>query len=96
MPSLRMSMSICSLWGVVSFSICGATYPLFAMDSPIEAIGQLFPMRHYYMIYQMNIFNGFPISDAVLHWSALVLFCALPILTVWNIKKAMLVYKYLP
>ena len=57
MPSLRMSMSICSLWGVVSFSICGATYPLFSMDSPIQAIGQLFPMRHYYMIYQINIYN---------------------------------------
>ena len=42
MPSLRMSMSICSLWGVVSFSICGATYPLFSMDSPIQSIGQLF------------------------------------------------------
>lgn len=96
MPSLRMSMSICSLWGVVSFSICGATYPLFSMDSPIQSIGQLFPMRHYYMIYQMNIFNGFPMSDAVLHWGAMVLFCALPMLTVWNIKKAMLVYKYLP
>ena len=44
----------------------------------------------------MNIFNGFPMSDAVLHWGAMVLFCALPMLTVWNIKKAMLVYKYLP
>ncbi len=96
MPSLRMAMSICSLWGVVSFSICGATYPIFEMDAPIEAIGQLFPMRHYYMIYQMNIFNGFPMGDAVLHWGALVLFCALPLLTIWNIKKAMLVYKYLP
>lgn len=96
MPSLRMSMSICSLWGVVSFSICGATYPLFSMDSPIQSIGQLFPMRHYYMIYQMNIFNGFPMGDAVLHWGAMVLFCALPMLTIWNIKKAMLVYKYLP
>ena len=95
-PSLRMSMSMCSLWGVVSFSICGATYPLFSMDSPIQAIGQLFPMRHYYMIYQMNVFNGFPMSDAALHWCAMVLFCALPILTIWNIKKAMLVYKYLP
>ena len=96
MPSLRMSMSICSLWAVVSFSICGATYPLFAMDAPIEAIGQLFPLRHYYMIYQMNIFNGFPLSDAVLHWGALIIFCALPLLTIWNIKKAMLVYKYIP
>ena len=71
-------MEHCSLWGVVSFSICGATYPLFSMDSPIQSIGQLFPMRHYYMIYQMNIFNGFPMSDAVLHWGAMVLFCALP------------------
>ena len=96
MPSLRMSMSICSLWAVVSFSICGATYPIFSMDAPIEAIGQLFPLRHYYMIYQMNIFNGFPMWEAVLHWGALILFIALPILTVWNIKKAMLVYKYLP
>ena len=96
MPSLRMSMSICSLWAVVSFSICGATFPIFAMDAPIEAIGQLFPLRHYYMIYQMNIFNGFPMSEAILHWGALVLFCALPILTIWNIKKAMLVYKYIP
>lgn len=96
MPSLRMSMSICSLWAVVSFSICGATYPIFSMDAPIEAIGQLFPLRHYYMIYQMNIFNGFPMADAVLHWGALILFCALPMLTIWNIKKAMLVYKYLP
>ncbi len=95
-PSLRMSMSICSLWAVVSFSICGATYPIFAMDAPLQAMGQLFPMRHYYMIYQMNIFNGFPMSEAVLHWGALLLFCALPILTIWNIKKAMLVYKYIP
>ena len=85
-PSPRMSMSMCSLWGVVSFSICGATYPLFSMDSPIQAIGQLFPMRHYYMIYQMNVFNGFPMSDAALHWCAMVLFCALPILTIWNLS----------
>ncbi len=96
MPSLRMSMSICSLWAVVSFSICGATYPIFAMDSPIEAIGQLFPLRHYYMLYQMNIFNGFPLADAAMHWGALVIFIALPLLTVWNVKKAMLVYKYIP
>lgn len=43
MPSLRMSMSICSLWSVVSFSACGATYPVFAMDSMIQSMAQLFP-----------------------------------------------------
>ena len=69
MPSLRMSMSICSLWGVVSFSICGATYPLFAMDSPIEAIGQLFPMRHYYMMFQTVSIGRAQKSTSAPQWS---------------------------
>ena len=89
-------MSMCSLWAALSFSIMGSTFPVTAMSPAIQSLSALFPMRHYYMIYQMNIFNGFPMSDAVLHWGAMVLFCALPMLTVWNIKKAMLVYKYLP
>ena len=96
MPSLRMSMSICSLWSVISFSACGATYPVFAMDSMIQSLAQLFPLRHYYMIYQMCIFNGYPLSYAWFHIMALVIFICLPIFTINNIKKAMLVYVYIP
>ncbi len=96
MPSLRMSMSICSLWAVVGFSVAGATYPVFAMDSMIEAMAQLFPLRHYYMIYQICIFNGFPLADAWFNVAMLILFACLPILTLWNIKKAMLHYVYIP
>lgn len=54
-PSLRMSMSICSLWAVLGFSACGATFPAFSMDAMIEAIAQLIPLRHYYMVYQITI-----------------------------------------
>ncbi len=96
MPSLRMSMSICSLWSVISFSACGATYPVFAMDSMIQSLAQLFPLRHYYMIYQMCIFNGYPLSYAWFHFMALAIFICLPIFTINNIKKAMLVYVYIP
>ncbi len=96
MPSLRMSMSVCSLWSVVSISVCGATYPLFAMDSVIQSIAQLFPLRHYYMIYQMSIFNGFPLVDCWFHILALGVIVVLPLFTAWNIKKAMLVYTYIP
>lgn len=96
MPSLRMSMSICSLWAVVGFSVAGATYPVFAMDSMIEAMAQLFPLRHYYMIYQICIFNGFPLADAWFNIMMLILFACLPILTLRNIKKAMLHYVYIP
>lgn len=96
MPSLRMSMSICSLWSVVSFSACGATFPVFAMDSMIQAMAQLFPLRHYYMIYQMCIFNGYPLTYAWFNIMALLLFACLPFFTIRHIKKAMLEYVYIP
>ena len=96
MPSLRMSMSICSLWAVLSFSVCGATYPVFSMDSMLEAMAQLFPLRHYYMIYKISIFNDFPLTDCALNIGALVIFIALPILTVRNLRRAMLEYVYIP
>jgi len=89
-------MSICALWSVLSFSVCGATFPVFAMDSMIEALAQLFPLRHYYMIYQICIFNGFPLSDAYFNILALCAIAALPIFTIGHIKKAMLEYIYIP
>lgn len=96
MPSLRMSMSICSLWSVISFSACGATYPLFAMDSMIQSMAQLFPLRHYYMIYQMCIFNGYPLLYAWFNVLALVIFLFLPMFSISHIKTAMLKYVYIP
>ena len=95
-PSLRMSMSICSLWAALSFSIMGSTFPLNAMDPEIEAIAQLFPMRHYFMIYQINVFNGYSFMDAWPNIAALILFTFLPVMVLHRIKKAMLEYVYIP
>ena len=95
-PSLRMSMSICSLWGVLSFSTCGAAFPIFAMDTPITAMAQLFPLRHYYMVYQLNIFNGYPIEIAWFNYMALGIFICLPLFVMKSIRKAMTEYVYIP
>lgn len=95
-PSLRMSMSVCSLWAVVGFSACGATYPVFAMDGMLQSFSWLIPLRHYYMFYQICIFNGYPLADAWPYVVALVAFALLPMLTVRNIKRAMLEYVYIP
>lgn len=96
MPSLRMAMSICSLWAVLSFSMSGTAFPLSAMSSPLKAIAQLFPLRHYYMIYQLNIFNGYPIAYSWINITAMTVFIMLPILVTARIKKAALEYEYLP
>ena len=95
-PSLRMSMSICSLWAVLSFSMAGSAFPIMGMDSPLQSLSWLFPLRHYYMIYQICVFNGFPLIDAWFHFAALVAFMLLPWMVVGKIKNAMLNYVYIP
>lgn len=96
MPSLRMSMSVCSLWAMLSFSMAGATFPVSAMHPFIQGAAWLFPLRHYYMIYQINIFNGFPLEYAWIHWVCLLAFSILPLLVIRNIRRAMLEFEYMP
>ena len=96
MPSLRMSMSVCSLWAVLSFSLVGSAYPVMGMDTPLQALTWLFPLRHYYMLYQITVFNGYPLIDAWFHFVALVGFTLLPWFVIRKIKNAMLTYVYIP
>ena len=96
LPSLRMSMSICSLWAVLSISMAGSAFPVMGMDGPLQSLSWLFPLRHYYMIYQITILNGFPLIEAWFHLAALAAFMLLPWLVVWKIKNAMLTYVYIP
>ena len=96
MPSLRMSMSICSLWAVLSFSMAGSAFPIIGMDEPLQTLSWLFPLRHYYMLYQICVFNGYPLLEAWFHLAALVAFALLPWLVMKKIKNAMLNYVYIP
>lgn len=96
MPSLRMSMSVCSLWAVLSFSMAGSAFPIMGMDGPLQSLSWLFPLRHYYMIYQICVFNGYPLLEAWFHFAALVAFTLLPWFVVKKIKNAMLTYVYIP
>ena len=96
MPSLRMSMSICSLWAVLSISMAGSAFPVMGMDRPLQSLSWLFPLRHYYMIYQTCVFNGFPLIESWFHFAALAGFMLLPWMVVKKIKNAMLTYVYIP
>ena len=96
MPSLRMSMSICSLWGVLSFSLAGSAFPAMAMDPALQALTWLFPLRHYYMLFQITVFNGYPLIDAWFHLVALIGFTLMPWFVISKVKNAMLTYVYIP
>jgi ABC-2 type transport system permease protein len=96
MPSLRMSMSVCSLWAVLSLSMAGSAFPVMGMDGPLQSLSWLFPLRHYFMIYQICVFNGYPLVEAWFHFAALVAFMLLPWFVMGKIKNAMLTYVYIP
>lgn len=96
MPSMRMSMSISSLWSVLSMSMCGSAFPVMGMDPPLQALSWLFPLRHYFMLYQVTVLNGYPVIDAWFHLVALVAFTLLPWFVLSKVKNAMLNYVYIP
>ena len=96
MPSLRMSMSVSSLWAVVSISMAGSAFPVMGMDGALQSLSWLFPLRHYWMMYQTCVFNGFPLIESWFHFAALLAFMLLPWMVVKKIKNAMLTYVYIP
>lgn len=77
-PVLRIAMSISSLWAVLSFSMVGNAFPVIAMDKPLEILSWLFPLRHYYLIFQTSIFNPFPLSYAQENIIALLIMALIP------------------
>lgn len=95
-PSLRMSMSVCTLWSVLSFSMCGCTFPVTAMHPMLRALAALFPLRHYIVFYQICIFDGFPFNYAVLHIAMLFLFLLLPLFGMRRLKRNLMTPIYIP
>ena len=59
--SFRLALSAASLWGVISFSISGFTFPVMAMHPTLQALSVLFPLRHYFLLYANLALNGYPL-----------------------------------
>ncbi len=96
LPSLRLALSAASLWGVVSFSISGFSFPVMAMNPALQALSNLFPLRHYFLIYVDQALNGYPMSYAWESYLALLIFVMLPLFVLKRLHKAILYYKYMP
>lgn len=94
--SMRLALSTSSLWGVISFSISGFTFPVMAMHPTLQALSNLFPLRHYFLIYVNQALNGYPIIYAWKSVAALLLFMILPCFILKRMKHIMENYTYLP
>ena len=81
---------------MISFSIVGFSYPLLAMDPTLQALGQLFPLRHYFLIYVDQALNGRSLFYTWSEYVWLLGFLILPFLIGKNLKRALLYLKYIP
>lgn len=92
---MRLAMCICSLWGILSFSVAGFTFPATAMSPYLRFLAAWFPLRHYYLIYINSCLDGFPLHYV---WSSVVVlagFMLLPLLVIPRYHKAFKQFKYL-
>lgn len=94
--SLRLALSTASLWGVISISISGFSFPVMAMHPVLQGLSVLFPLRHYFLIYVDLALNGYPFIYAWHSVVALLLFCLLPFFVLRSLRNAMLHYTYIP
>ena len=92
----RIALSFCGLWGVLSFSISGFTYPVPSMPQLMQIASNLFPVRHYYLLYVDQALNGIPLMYSWKPYLALVLFMLLPLLTLSKLKLDLKENRYLP
>lgn len=91
---MRTAMCLCSLWGILSFSIAGFTYPVTAMSPLLQHLSWLFPLRHYYLIYVNQALNGYAIQYVWTSVAALLCFLILPLAVLPRYRVAFLKYKY--
>lgn len=89
LPSPRMGLSFASLWGVLSFSICGMSFPVVAMPSWIQGLAMLFPLRHYYLLYVNCALDGYSLLNVWPYVFALVVFAILPVFFIGRFNTIM-------
>ena len=96
LPNPRFGLSFASLWGVLSFSICGMSFPAMAMHPMLHGVSYLFPLRHYYLLYVNCALDGWPLSSAWPFWGALIGFALLPLLFSTRFKTIITQIQYMP
>ncbi len=83
----RFALSIASLIGMVSFSITGFSFSTLAMDGSLSALSNLFPLRHFFLIYVDQALNGIAVGYSMYHYAALLGFVLLSIFFFGTVRK---------
>lgn len=96
LPNLRLSLSILSLIGILSFSVTGFSFPVQSMYGSIGIFSYLIPLRYYFLIYVDQALNGIPIFYSRWYYVALLIFPLVAMLGLKRLKRHCLNPVYVP
>ena len=96
LPNLRLSMSICSLIGILCFSIAGFSFPVDKMYGSIGIFAYLMPIRYYFLIYIDQALNGLPLYYSRVYYIVMLGMLLLPVLGLRRLRKHCLNPVYVP
>lgn len=96
LPNLRLALSVCSLTGILAFSIAGFSFPVEDMYGAIGIFSYILPVRWYFLIYIDQALNGIGLYYSRLFYVALLCFPIVACMTAWRIKKRCINPVYVP
>jgi len=74
LPNPRLSLSICSLTGILAFSLAAFSFPYESMYGGLAILANILPVRWFFMIYSDIALNGWPVYYSRLYFVALLVF----------------------
>ena len=95
-PNFRYGTTLCSLVGVISFSICAFSLPLEAEYPWLASLSYIIPSRYYFLISMDQALNGIHPYYSRWYFAALLAFTVLPWSLMWKLKKECLNPVYVP
>lgn len=87
LPNARLSMSIVSLLGILSFSIAGFSFPVDKMYGGIAIFAYILPIRNYFLIYIDQALNGVPLYYSRVYYIVMLVIMLLPVIGLGRLKK---------
>lgn len=96
LPNMRLSLSICSLIGILSFSVTGFSFPVEQMYPAVGVFAYLIPLRWYFLIYIDQALNGVPLFYSRFYYIILLSFTLAPLAGLWKLKRHCLRPIYVP
>lgn len=93
-PVLRDGISFAALYGILSFTYAGFTFPIEAMPPLAQGASILFPIRHYFKIYVNEALLGVNIGHSMIYIAALLAFLVLPFIVYYRLKNALVKQNY--